>query len=106
MPDVVDVGFDEISLSVTVTVVVARIIKFGQLQTPFARHAHAPPVSVAVYVPDAVYVCEAVAIRLQLEQTGTKATMPVVPSPKFTEFPTVLPCGAVSINCTVSGAMP
>ena len=46
------------------------------------------------------------AIRLQLEQTGTKPTVPVAPSPKFTKFPTVVPCGAVSTNCTVSGAMP
>ena len=29
-----------------------------------------------------------------------------MPSSKFTKFPTVLPCGAVSINCTVSGVIP
>ena len=39
---------------VTVTVVVARIIRLGQLQTPFAGQAHVPLISVAVYVPVAV----------------------------------------------------
>lgn len=105
MPDAV-LEEPEGLLAVTVTVAVAKIIILGQLQMPFAGHAHAPLVRVAVYVPGVVYVCETVAIRLQLEQTGTKATVPVAPSPKFTEFPAVVPCGAVSTNCTVSGARP
>ena len=48
MPDVV---LEELSLAVTVMVVVARIIMLGQLQMPFTGQAHVPFIRVAVYVP-------------------------------------------------------
>lgn len=53
MPDVV---LEELELPgiVTAMVVVARIARFGQLQMPFAGHAHAPFMRAAVYVPVAV----------------------------------------------------
>ena len=90
----------------TVIVAVPRICLWGQLQMPPAGQAQVPLVSVAVYLPGEIYVCETIPSELQLEHTGTKPRFPLVPSPKFTVLPMVLPCGADEVNCTESGAAP